>query len=199
MKNKFKLILALLSLTISASHAAVSPIGISLTPQAEFPPRDFNVMGARLGVFWSEHKHVYGIDLGILGNTTTQQFGGIAVSGLFNLNKGNSTIIGLQAAGGTNVNVNKARIYGLQLAGFLNSNQAESFVLGFQVAGIANYSPFTKVVGIQVAPYNKAKDVYGFQIGIINYADTLHGIQIGLLNFHKQGIFAVSPGINIGF
>ena len=119
------------------------------------------------------------------------------MSGIFNLNKGESTIIGLQAAGLANVNVNKARIVGVQVAGF-NSNQAESSIVGVEL-GLVNYAPYTHIMGLQAGLYNRAHVVSGFQIGLVNIADNLQGIQIGLANINHQGLFAFSPFLNIGF
>ncbi len=141
---------------------------------------------------------MYGLDFGIGGNITEQEFTGLAISGLFNYTKGSTTVLGLQAAGLTNINTSKTRVYGLQMALGMNYNTADTEVVGFQVAAV-NQGSHTKVFGAQLGIYNEAMDVYGFQIGLINVANSLHGIQIGLLNFHKTGTFAVSPIINIGF
>jgi hypothetical protein len=151
-----------------------------------------------VSALWGNQKNVYGLDLGLVGNMTEGQMTGISVSGLFNLNKGQTNGVLLQAAGLGNFNVNKARIYGVQLAGIINSNNAESVVGGLQLA-LINLGPFTDIRGVQAGVYNKAHDVVGFQIGLINIADTLHGIQIGLVNFHRQGLFSVAPIMNVGF
>src|SRR6202035_1617783 len=104
------------SLSTQSAQAGVSPLGVSIVGPVEFPPSDFTITGARLRLLWGQTRMVYGIDLGVVGNITEQQFTGIGVSGIFNLNKGESTIIGLQAAGITNINVNKSQIVGLQVA-----------------------------------------------------------------------------------
>ncbi len=182
-----------------SAQAAVSPISLAVIPPVQLPLEDFTVTGVRASVLWGKHRMVYGFDLGAVGNITETSFGGIAVSGIFNLNQGEATILGLQAAGITNINVNKARIFGLQAALGVNSNQAESYVVGLQVAGLSNYSPFTRIMGAQISLYNKAREVYGFQIGLINFTESLHGVQIGLLNFNTRGLFAVAPILNIGF
>jgi len=175
-----------------------SPLSVSLIPPLQFPPQDFTVAGARVSALWGNHRNVYGIDLGAIGNVTEGEFIGVGVSGIFNYNKGVTTGVFLQAAGLGNFNVNHARIYGVQIAGIINSNKAESKVIGLQLAAV-NLAPYTDIRGVQAGIYNKARDVIGFQIGIINVADSLHGLQIGLLNFHTKGVFAVAPIINFGF
>jgi hypothetical protein len=191
-------LMPLFSMLISPSMAALSPLGFSIIPPAQFPSDNFDIAGARLSVLWGRHRQVYGFDLGALGNMTDVGFTGIAASGLFNYNNGTATVIGLQLAGGANINVNKANIYGLQIALGLNSNQAESSLVGLQFAAI-NYGPTLRVYGIQAGIYNRAQIVNGFQIGLFNDTDVLRGIQIGLVNIHRRGLFSMAPIINIGF
>lgn len=180
------------------SLAAISPLSINIVPPVQFPPDDFSVTGARMSVLWGQHRDMYGIDLGLLGNITDQTFTGVGISGIFNYTKGDTTAVGLQFAGLTNINTGKTGIYGLQASVGLNFNAGESRLIGLGIAA-ANYTPFTDVYGVQVGVYNKARDVYGLQIGLVNSATNLHGIQIGLLNFNDKGLFAVAPFLNVGF
>lgn len=198
MKNFIIALLMVLSICPTASQAALSPVSINIVPPVQFPPADFDVTGLRLSAFWGSHREVYGFDFGVIGNRSRQKFSGLAVSGLFNYTGGQTRIFGLQLAGGTNFNDEKTTVIGLQAAALLNYNSAESSVHGVQLS-LVNYSPFTKVVGVQVGLYNKAKTVYGLQIGLLNFTDNLCGLQIGLLNFNSTGLFAVSPFINFGF
>jgi len=191
------LFIALLGLS-SIGSASFSPLSVGLVPPLEFPPNDFNIVGARISLIYGKQRDVFGLDLGLVGNTTDGSFGGTAFSGVFNYNKGDVTVLGLQAAGGVNINANKTHVYGLQLAGLANINNAESSVTGLQLA-LANVSEHTQVYGFQVGVYNRAQDVYGFQIGLVNVATNLHGVQIGLLNFNRTGLLAVSPILNVGF
>jgi hypothetical protein len=181
------------------SFAAVSPVSVAIAPPIQFPPGDFNVAGVRASLLWGNHRSVYGIDVGVLGNITEQTFTGIAVAGGFNKTGGDTTILGLQLAGGANINTNKTNVIGVQAALGVNYNTAAATVSGLQLALIANISPFTDIYGFQVGLYNKAKEVYGIQLGLVNIADNLHGIQIGLVNFNAKGPFAISPILNVGF
>ncbi len=182
----------------STAQAALSPVAIAIVPPLQFPPYNFSVTGLRVSALWGNHRSVYGIDLGVIGNMTDGQMTGISASGIFNYNKGEMVGVLLQGAGIGNFNKSKARIYGVQLAGIINSNGGESTVGGLMLAAV-NYGPFTNIRGFQVGLYNKAHDVAGFQIGIINDCETLHGLQIGLLNFHRKGLFSVAPILNVGF
>lgn len=199
MKKHLKNILAISVLLFSTElFAALSPVAVDIFPPIQFPPSDFDVTGVRASLLWGRQREVYGLDLALGGNITDNTFTGIAVAGLFNLTHGNTTAIGLQAAGLTNWNTQKTRVIGLQAALGLNNNVAESTVGGLEIAAV-NLADFTSIYGLQVGAYNTARDVYGLQIGIINKCTNLHGIQIGLLNFHQNGLFVVSPILNVGW
>jgi hypothetical protein len=199
MTKKIHLLIGVFILSFGLnSFAAISPLSINLVPPLQFPPDDFSVTGVRASILWGQHRDMYGIDFGLIGNITDQTHTGIGVSGIFNYTKGNTTALGLQLAGLTNINTSKAKIYGLQVALGLNLNSGESTLVGFGIAA-ANITPFTDVYGVQLGVYNKAREVYGFQVGLVNSATNLHGIQIGLLNFNDKGLFAVAPFLNVGF
>lgn len=188
---------SVLSLGFSAK-AAVSPVSVSILNPVQFPPDDFSITGVRASVLFGHHRNVYGIDLGVLGNITEQEFTGIAVSGLFNMTHGLANVIGLQLAGLTNINTNKLNVFGVQAALLMNFNDAASTVNGLEIA-LANVAPYTNINGFQIGLYNRAVDVHGLQIGLVNVTDNLHGLQIGFINFNHKGTFIVSPILNAGF
>ena len=185
-------------LLMPLAHAMVSPVAIDIIPPVQFPPADFSVTGLRASALWGDQRNMYGLDFGLLGNITQQDFVGVGVSGIFNLTHGTTTAVGLQFAGVANVNTSKTSVYGLQAALLSNYNTAESKVVGLQFS-LANISQFTDIYGVQAGIYNRAKDVYGVQFGLVNVAENLHGLQIGLVNFNHKGPFAVSPILNVGF
>lgn len=186
-------------LMVSESALAFnSPVSLGLAPPVQFPTKEFSVTGVRVSGLWGRHRDVYGLDFGLLGNVTDQDFVGLGVSGLFNLTNGTTTAIGLQAAGLANVNTKNADIYGFQIAGLLNQNIGSATVNGIQFAAV-NLSDHTVIRGAQIGIYNKALSVYGFQIGVVNVCENLHGLQIGLANFHHKGLFVVSPILNVGW
>ena len=193
------LLLGFCLLATAPARAAMSPLSLGLAHTIEFPAEDFSVTGLRLSILWAEHRAMYGVDLGVLGNITEQEFAGLAVSGVFNNTQGSASIVGLQLAGITNMNSGKVRLYGFQLAGAVNSNQGESTGTGIQAALLANLSPHMTLNGLQVGLYNRAHDIRGLQIGLINVTDNLHGFQIGLLNYNRQGLFSVAPILNADF
>ncbi|QDK45257.1 hypothetical protein DOM22_08870 [Bdellovibrio sp. ZAP7] len=182
----------------SASFAAVTPISVAIAPPVQFPPQDFSITGIRLSALWGHHRDVYGLDFGVLGNITDQDFVGIGIAGGFNATYGSTNIIGLQLAGLGNYNQQKTNVVGLQAALISNINVAESNVYGVQLA-VTNLSTNTSVYGAQLGVYNRAKSVYGIQLGLVNITDNLHGLQIGLVNFNNTGVFKVSPILNVGF
>jgi hypothetical protein len=196
---KIKWMIASAALLFSThAYAFYSPLSLSVLPPVQFPSSEFSVTGVRLSVLWGQHRDIYGIDLGVLGNVTEQTFTGLAISGLTNITHGTTTAIGMQLAGIANVNTNKTAVYGLQAAAILNDNTASSSVSGLELA-LVNLAANTDIYGFQVGLYNKALSVSGFQIGLVNVTNSLHGLQIGLINFNHTGVFSVSPILNVGF
>lgn len=183
----------------NSAQAFVSPVSVAIVPPIQFPPNDFSVTGVRASVLWGKHRDIYGLDFGLLGNITEQDFVGVGVSGIFNNTRGTTRALGLQLAGLANVNSNKTSVFGLQATLGVNYNAAASMVAGVQLGVIANIAAFTDIYGAQIGIYNRAKEVYGVQIGLVNVTDNLHGIQIGIANFNRKGPFAISPIINVGF
>jgi hypothetical protein len=199
MINKIKhIVVAAAILFTSHAHAFFSPLSVGILPPIQFPPSDFSITGARISLLWGHHRDIYGLDLGVLGNVTDQEFTGIGIAGITNITHGTTKAIGLQLAGVANVNTNKTSVYGAQVALGLNYNTASSSVAGLELA-LINLAPNTDIYGLQLGLYNKALSVYGFQIGLVNVTSSLHGVQIGLINFNHTGFFTVSPFLNVGF
>lgn len=205
MKHHFLriLIFGLLTLSVKIEVRAsepfwfekVFPVGVALIPEFQFPDEDVTAY-SRFSWLYGRHDSVYGVDLGVLGNMTNKTSGGIAFSGLFNINRGNVYATGLQFAGLVNWNTGKTYVGGVQ-ASLFNMNGGDGGIYGLQLGGV-NYAPKTKVYGLQLGLYNEADRVTGFQIGLINVTKSLRGIQLGLININKSGI-PFLPGINIGF
>lgn len=190
--------LAVMLLMEPSAYGFNSPVSVGLAPPVQFPTKEFSVTGVRTSLLWGRHRDVYGIDLGVLGNVTDQDFVGLAVSGLFNMTNGTTTVLGLQAAGLANINTKTADVYGAQIALGLNKNDGSSTVNGVQFAAV-NMSEHTIIRGLQLGIYNRAQAVYGLQVGLVNVCENLHGLQIGLANFHHKGLFVVSPILNVGW
>jgi hypothetical protein len=198
MQKIIKILLVFAAIFATQAHAAFTPLAIDIAPPIQFPPSDFSITGVRLSALWGNHRNVYGLDLGLLGNVTQLENTSVAVSGLFNITGGTTNAMGLQVAGLFNYNAMKTRVIGIQAAAIVNINSGESTVGGLEIA-LVNLAEHTKIYGLQAGLFNKAQDVYGFQIGVINMTNALHGIQIGLLNFNYTGTFSVSPFLNVGF
>jgi hypothetical protein len=180
---RFLVCLAFVFINVSAFAKArpnsSTPIALSLVPPVQFPPSSFIVKGIRLGVI-SSNRDVNGIDIGLIGTSTSQEFAGLQIAGLYNYNGGEATIVGAQIALGANINKGTADVYGLQLA-------------------LANVAKYTNVNGAQIGLYNRANIVRGIQIGLVNHCSNLYGLQIGLANLNDNGPFVVSPIINFGW
>lgn len=175
-----------------------TPGGIGIVPSFQYPGRD-KAVSTRLSILYGENSSVYGGDLGLLGNITTKDFEGFAISGLFNATAGKATVVGYQLAGVVNWNSGEMRTVGFQVSSLINYNKGQGFVGGAQVAALANVSPKANIIGFQAGLFNRANKVYGFQVGLINVAEALYGLQIGLVNINSNGPLNFFPGLNIGF
>lgn len=193
------LILIVASLWCTQAHALVSPVGVSLTPPAQFPPRGSSVVGARLNLILGVHESVMGFDLGTIGNLTDRAFGGIQIAGGFNRNKGPASIYVAQLGGLINWNLSRSDIIGIQATLGMNVNLGRSTLVGIGIGTLGNNSPQSAVAGAQIGGVNRAKQVFGLQVGLVNITESLHGIQIGLVNINKSGPLYFFPGINVGF
>jgi hypothetical protein len=182
----------------SSGGSATLPVTFNLVPGAQVAKTESTVVGIRVSGVYGENKNMIGLDVGILGNVTSDTFGGAAVAGLFNKTGKMAVVTLFQVAGLTNINSGKAYIYGFEFAGLVNTVGDEGSIWGAQIAGLTNYAPKTDVHGLQLGLVNRARKVHGFQIGAVNIADSLSGIQLGLLNINHHGI-PFMPVINIGF
>jgi hypothetical protein len=129
-----------------ASDSDVSPLEVGLFPPLQLPNSDYGVRGLRFTVV-GVNREAIGIDLAVLGNVTNTTFKGTAISGLFNYNRGGSTVIGFQVAALANLNTGHSEVYGIQIGGY---NQAGT------------------VHGLQLGLINVATELHGVQIGLFN-------------------------------
>ncbi len=182
------LVFALCAVPASADF---TPISLAFAPHAQFPREDFTVTGLRLSLLYGQHRRMYGLDLGLVGNVTDSDFVGLAIAGGFNRTTGPAKAIGLQAAGIANVNHGRFSAFGAQAA-LVNYNLVEAFVAGVQVGGLANLANKTTIYGAQLGVYNDGCSIYGFQLGVVNRANSLNGVRIGSMS---TSIFGVQAGL----
>ena len=120
--------------TGSFANAASSPFGLAIVPGIQYPSDDFILQGMRISALWGNQAEMYGLDFGALGNVTQAAFGGTAISGIFNVNKGTTNVWGLQFAGIGNYNLGQTDIHGLQLSLLMNYNPADASIHGLSIA-----------------------------------------------------------------
>lgn len=182
-KNSKSLLLILLCLASScliandAVRPVQSPIGFSITEEAQFPNTQTDIMGFRLCLLYGRHANVSGFDLGVIGCGVDGYLFGLQTSVILN---------DICAGSGA-----------MQLSGIAN-NCLDDYS-GFQISGIANsvggvvyggqcggFNAAKELRGAQVGLFNKTENAYGIQIGVINWTTTMHGLQIGLINVIEQ-------------
>lgn len=197
-------IFLILSLSLSMFHLnalAEEDDGVAaagLFPPLQYPGTDATVWGLRLSPGWARHKEMYGIDMGLIGNMTDENFVGVSMAGGFNYTAGNAFVIFTQLAGGVNHSEGSLTVLGIQLAIGANNTRGEAHIIGAQLSTIGNFG-HNNIYGVQFGIINQADEVYGFQVGLINRAKNLHGIQIGLANYNEAGPLKFMPVINVGF
>lgn len=134
------------------------PCAVGLTPHVEYPTCQQWISPFRLNVLVGEHLDVYGLDIGLIGNFVTREFGGLQISGVFN-------DVGEACAS-------------VQIAGVLNN--CHGVMKGLQV-GVVNLAE--KGTGCQVGAINYANNLHGLQIGVLNIIRASVCPTLPVLNF----------------
>lgn len=171
------------------ASGGISPIGISLVPPVQFPPRDWDIYGVRLNIFVGAGRDVGFIDVGVLGNIVDGNLSGIEIAGLYN--RIGSSDGAIQAA--CIMNYSKHDFCGVQL-GLVNSVDGD--MQGLQ-AGAVNLAQ--DGAGVQLGVFNRAERFSGLQIGFANYAYQLEGVQIGVFNVIEDSNIPFMPIVNAAF
>lgn len=159
-----------------SGHVAYTPLAFGIGAFGMPQGMNWTISGLRLNLglpgWTAVYENVYGIDLGLSGETHGET-GGI----------------------GINVFNNTARdFYGIEVAGLWNRSLG-SRTHALQVAPLFNFTE--GIDGVQIGIYNRASELHGVQIGIVNSAVNGGGLQIGLWNDNGQG--SGTPIIGIVF
>ena len=151
------------------------PFGLSLLPVRclEAPGPDSGVCFFRLNLLAGCNRTMTGIDVGTIGNWTTDDFNGLAFAAGYNVCGG----------GGA----------GLQLS---MVNFAEREFGGFQI-GLANMT--WGISGLQLGVVNATSEGHGVQIGLVNLAESFSGFQLGLFNMNQESPLMIMPILNVWF
>lgn len=166
------------------------PFGFALMPKVETPDESWDVVFLRFNLFVGNHRCVYGLDIGILGNMVDQEMGGLEIAGLFNSIGTSSGAFGIAGI----LNHAAWNFSGLQLAaGF---NWTEGAFSGLQIA-LAN--KVGRLSGVQIGAFNFAEKGAGLQIGAVNFSEQLEGFQIGVININRDSAVPMFPVFNFAF
>ncbi|MFH2047528.1 MAG: hypothetical protein ABIK92_20565 [Pseudomonadota bacterium] len=135
-----------LGLGVNSSHNFTGIQIAGIMNNAAGDPGDFMGIGIQIACLGNTTDHLYGIQIGGLGNGVTNDATGIQIG-----------LVGNVAS----------TVKGIQIGGLYNFNYAQnSSITGIQI-GIFNYSD--NVTGIQVGLYNECSDMKGIQVGILNH------------------------------
>ena len=157
-------------------YVATSPFALSFAPKLEAPGETWDVTVFRLNVLVGNHRAVYALDIGGLGNFADYKMDGIGVAGLFN------------SAGESDGAFHVAGLFNFAAVDFA----------GCQISGVYSCTEGTHR-GLQIGIGNYAGSLVGAQIGLVNYAERLKGVQIGLVNLNSSSPVAFLPVANAAF
>ncbi len=135
----------------------VTPLQISLCSPAQVFPRDWDVAGLRLNVFYSHNRGVYGLDLGLIANRADASSGGLQL-GMFN------KVSELHENFG--------------VADYYRFHQGHARYTGIQLGLFGNVTD--EMVGLQYGFVNDAGLMKGLQCGVANLCYDGSGAQLGL-------------------
>ncbi len=164
-------------------------VALGILPLVSFPNENYDVYGLRINVLAGRHRSLYGLDVGLVGNSVSGNAGGLQVAGFYNTVGSSSGA--LQCA----LFFNRARqdFTGLQSSWV---NLTEETLQGVQL-GLGNMC--CTLNGFQSGLINKCDVGGGVQIGLLNFSTRLSGVQIGLLNFNDDSLVPVCPILNCAF
>ncbi len=140
--------------TVSAEDTPMTPVMVSLLTPAQAPSADWDVKGLRLDLLYGRCQNLYGLDLGLVNHTVSQEVG--LAAGLVNITQGKFS--GLQV-GAVNVGT---RVSALQVGVY---NEADD------------------MSGIQIGVINHTRMMRGIQIGVINVIDNNDLPFLPVINF----------------
>lgn len=173
-----------------SSYVDISPLAIAVVPWIEFPDETWDVEGFRLNLLVGRHRGFQGLDIGILGNFTSGEMGGVGLAGLFN-DVGTSEG-GFLLAGA--VNHSSWDFTGGQVSGLFS--WTEGLLSGMQIAPVNKAG---RLDGAQIGALNMSGPGTGLQIGLVNVAERLSGFQIGVVNINRESDLPFMPIVNFSF
>ena len=213
--KKFFLTFLFIFLSITTAHGddgGWSPVGLGITEDFQFPKKESDVYGLRVGVYENDNRNVYGLDVSVF-NTEARRVSGVQLGFYSNVHYfegiqivyGNeipvSSLKGIQVSGisfieelyGVQVSLGGVvwQPIGIQISGLMTMGVGGA---GLQVAGIGNstclYDRGGFYVGIQVA-------------GIVNSGCNVRGLQIALFNIvstekTEDNFKATFKGVQVG-
>jgi len=137
-----------LGLGVNSSHNFTGIQIAGIMNNAAGDPGDFMGIGIQIACLGNTTDHLYGIQIGGLGNGVTNDATGIQIG-----------LVGNVAS----------TVKGIQIGGLYNFNNGKnSSITGIQI-GTFNYSD--NVTGIQVGLYNECINMRGIQVGILNHIE----------------------------
>lgn len=160
--------------TPGGEHISMTPIALTVLNFGMPYGRNWAICGLRLNLglpgVTHQYESVYGIDVGLSGETFGES-GGILANAFNNTSHD---------------------MYGIAVAGLWNRARGTDSV-AMQVAALFNSAE--GLDGVQIGLVNRAHELHGVQIGLVNAAVNGGGLQIGLWNDSGNGVGSPIIGI----
>lgn len=165
------------------------PVGLYLLPNIGFPGEHWDVGPLRISIIAGRNRDVYGLDLGLVGNMSTEEFTGFQAAGIFN------------RVGHSDGAVQFAGIFNHSCGDFAGLQVAIANIVDGEMDGlqIGLYNRSSVLDGMQLGFVNIIDSGDGIQIGVINSARELDGLQIGVINVIRDSTMPFLPIVNFAF
>ena len=143
----------------------------------------------RISIIAGRNRDVYGLDLGLVGNMSTEEFTGFQAAGIFN------------RVGHSDGAVQFAGIFNHSCGDFAGLQVAIANIVDGEMDGlqIGLYNRSSVLDGMQLGFVNIIDSGDGIQIGVINSARELDGLQIGVINVIRDSTMPFLPIVNFAF
>lgn len=149
----------------------ITPFTFAFASPLQVMPKNWDVYGLRLDLFFGRSFAMRGLDLGLVGRTDGELIG-----------------LAINAFDWVESDVSAAQISAI-------ANVVFGATEAFQVAGFANYN-HSSFYGFQTALVNRNGNFDGMQLGVVNCDISLsHGFQIGVANLDFNEFGGISVGV----
>jgi hypothetical protein len=164
---------------------ALAETSIQLSALGAQAPKDPDVNGFRISLFYGKNQSVRGFDLGIASLSESTKSSGFST--IWGIGRVTGESSGLASAF---VNIHTSVDTGVNAA-FINSVSTMKSGINIGFVNVTDGYSHIDLSGMGISKKSKV------QLGFVNITKEIETIQIGFLNFAENGIFPVFPIFNL--